>query len=442
MLPSLSIDSPTNNIHHLTDIDADINMPFDNNFAYYTHHDFHNNFDISQCFSNNQSFSIINCNIRSLSTNFDSLTNMLSNLYFSFSLIGLTETKIKSDQTQIVNTDLPGYQFLSQPTLSDWGGVAFYIKDNLHFKVRPDLSSATEDFETLWIEIHNYSHSNLLCGIIYRHPNSNLGNFLDYLNLVTDKISRESKFCTIQGDFDLDLLKFESHLVTDDFLNTLGSYFFQPHILQPTRITDHSATLIDNIFFNSIEHFTVSGNLVYDLTDHLANFLIFDKFSSLPSNIKLYKRDFSNFNQQVLLDDMQSVDWHGTVFDSIENPSDLLKSFYTKLSSVIDVHIPLKQLLDCAGDGKMIWKGIKQIVHCKPPISQRSIKLVENGNEISDSKEIANKFNDYFANIGKSIIASEIPIACKDPMAYLGNPVCNSFYFQLGLAKLKLKSII
>ena len=50
---------------------------------------------------------------------------------------------------------------------------------------------------------------------------------------------------------------------------------------------------------------------------------------------------------------------------------------------------------------------------------------MENENEISDPKEIANKFNDYFANIGKSI-ASEIPIACKDPMAYLGNPVCNS----------------
>ena len=132
----------------------------------------------------------------------------------------------------------------------------------------------------------------------------------------------------------MDLLKFESHLVTDDFLNTLGSYFFQPHILQPTRITDHSATLIDNIFFNSIEHFTVSGNLVYDLTDHLANFLIFDKFSSLPSNIKLYKRDFSNFNQQVLLDDMQSVDWH-VVFDSIENPSDLFKSFHIKLNKQV-----------------------------------------------------------------------------------------------------------
>ena len=54
------------------------------------------------------------------------------------------------------------------------------------------------------------------------------------------------------GDFNIDLLKFKSHSATDGFLNTLGSNFFQPYIMQPPRITNHSATLIDNIFFNSI----------------------------------------------------------------------------------------------------------------------------------------------------------------------------------------------
>ena len=51
-------------------------------------------------------------------------------------------------------------------------------------------------------------------------------------------------------DFNSNLLKFEVHPPTDDFVDTIGSYFFQPQILQPTRITDQSATLIDNIFFN------------------------------------------------------------------------------------------------------------------------------------------------------------------------------------------------
>ena len=52
------------------------------------------------------------------------------------------------------------------------------------------------------------------------------------------------------GDFNINLLNFETH--TDTFMNTLGSYCFHPQILQPTRITDHSATLIDNIFINSL----------------------------------------------------------------------------------------------------------------------------------------------------------------------------------------------
>ena len=139
--------------------------------------------------------------------------------------------------------------------------------------------------------MHNNCHSNLLHGIIYRHPNGDLERFIEYLSSVADRINQEKKTCIIMGDFNIDLFKLESHLATDSFLNTLGSHFFQPYILQPTRITDHSTTLIDNIsFFNSIEHFTIRGNIVHDLTDHLPNFIIFNKFSTLPYNVKIFKR--------------------------------------------------------------------------------------------------------------------------------------------------------
>jgi hypothetical protein len=107
-----------------------------------------------------------------------------------------------------------------------------------------------------------YSQQNFLCSVIYRHPNGNADTFISYIDSSIDKIHREGKYCVILGDFNLDLLKFETHTVTDNFMNILGTYFFQPHILQPTRITRHSETLIDNIFLNSIEHFTISGNLV------------------------------------------------------------------------------------------------------------------------------------------------------------------------------------
>lgn len=86
------------------------------------------------------------------------------------------------------------------------------------------------------------------------------------------------------GDFNVNLLNFESHYTTDDVVNTLSSYLFQPHILQPIRITNYSATLIDNIFLNSLEHSTIS-----DLLDHLPNFLFIKKmkyFLLKPRSLK------------------------------------------------------------------------------------------------------------------------------------------------------------
>ena len=70
-------------------------------------------------------------------------------------------------------------------------------------------------------------------------------NFIEYLSSVADVINQENKTCIIMGDFKIDLLKLESHLATDSFLNSLGSHFFQPYILQPTRITDHSISNFD-----------------------------------------------------------------------------------------------------------------------------------------------------------------------------------------------------
>ena len=118
-----------------------------------------------------------------------------------------------------------------------------------------------------------------------------------FLNNALNIISRKNKYCIIIGDWNLILLNFESHAGTNEFVNSMGSYVFHPYILQPTRITDYSATLIDNIFFNLVYHHTVSGNIIYDLIDHLLNFSIINKLSALPKNFKLSHRDYSKYNE-------------------------------------------------------------------------------------------------------------------------------------------------
>ncbi len=50
-----------------------------------------------------------------------------------------------------------------------------------------------------------------------------------------------------------------------------------PVISKPSRITSHSATLIDNIFTNNIDDNSIfSGLLMNDITDHLPVFVMFD----------------------------------------------------------------------------------------------------------------------------------------------------------------------
>ena len=82
-------------------------------------------------------------------------------------------------------------------------------------------------------------------------------------------------------------------------------------ILQPTRLTSHSNTLIDNIVLNVIDLDIISGNLIATISDHLPQFAIipnmFGNISANKSNI--YERDWSKFDREILILDYFSVIW-------------------------------------------------------------------------------------------------------------------------------------
>ena len=83
----------------------------------------------------------------------------------------------------------------------------------------------------------------------------NLNEFSDnYLNILLQKISKEKKNLFLLGNFNVDLSKYDKHGETNGFLDSISSYMFLPYIsfaiLHPTRVTDHSQTINDNIFTN------------------------------------------------------------------------------------------------------------------------------------------------------------------------------------------------
>ena len=96
-----------------------------------------------------------------------------------------------------------------------------------------------------FIEIVNPRKSNIIVRVIYRHPSMDLADFnCNYLNKLLENASKEQKSIFLLGDFNVNLLNYNEHNETNEFLDSLASNSFMPLILQPTKITSHSNILL------------------------------------------------------------------------------------------------------------------------------------------------------------------------------------------------------
>ena len=123
------------------------------------------------------------------------------------------------------------------------------------------------------------------------------------LNQILEILSKEHKQVFLYGDFNINLLNYNDHQPTNDFLDSLASNSFIPYILHPTRITSHSKTLIDNIFSNYISHEIISGNISATISDHLSpNFHLLLTFCQifLPKNLTFMEGIGQNLNKKTL----------------------------------------------------------------------------------------------------------------------------------------------
>ena len=87
-----------------------------------------------------------------------------------------------------------------------------------------------------------------------------------------EKLSLEKKEIMLMVDFNTNLLHSDLDKETSNFMDNIYSNFFFPTINLPTRITDSSKTLIDNIFYNDICKKIKAGNIATTISDHLPNF--------------------------------------------------------------------------------------------------------------------------------------------------------------------------
>ena len=163
----------------------------------------------------------------------------------------------------------------------------------------------------------------------------------EYILPLLEKASKENKPLILLGDFNINLLKSDTDNSVSNFLDILGSFSLLPQSILPTRITNTSKTLIDNIFIDSSTFQISSGNLIYHISDHLPQFSIF-KNLNMNSNLKHnnFKRNWSKLEQENFILDFLEINWNNTLSLKEQNVDISFNNFYNSINNLIDKHAP------------------------------------------------------------------------------------------------------
>ena len=248
-------------------------------------------------------FSLLHLNIRSLNKHFDELQFLLeSDQTQSCSVIGLSETWLTASSENSFAID--GYNmYVNNRPDRCGGGVAFYVSSSFKCVVHSDICRMDSTVESLFIELSIPGCKNVVVGIMYRPPNSNVVDFLTYISDLAKNPVFRNKDCFLLGDYNIDLLKSGNDHSTNEFLETLLSSSFLPLISKPTRVTDHSATLIDNMFCNVLP-LPDSFIILSDITDHFPVMTYF----TLKTFVNDSKLSFPLFKRRVSPEKLASLD--------------------------------------------------------------------------------------------------------------------------------------
>ena len=201
---------------------------------------------------------------------------------------------------------------------------------------------ATDDIlecVTVELSVRKPMRKTLTISCIYRTPGSNIDMFIESLDKIfTDNKPKTPMFTC--GDFNIDLLKYEEHVGSAKCIDTMYSNRLYPLIDKPIRITQQSATLIDNM-----NHDIICGLLIDDISDHLPVFSI--SGHSITRHKYQQNKHIRQVNKQSLDAFIKYLDkqsWENTLISN--NVNTAYNSFLDLFIELYDNNCPLKILKD------------------------------------------------------------------------------------------------
>ena len=444
------------------------------------------------------SLKVFHNNIDSFGKNSTELISNLECLKFFFDIICLTE--VRKTSIGIINMVFNDYHvFLDNPDTAK-GGVALMVRQNKFNNITElgpstgfDLKNKCDctqcKTENKWLRF-NINGQAVIVGGIYRHPKGNIQHFNDALKNTISQI-HDDTLAIILGDININLLS-ENNEKVENYLNNFLEKSFIPCITLPTRIRDYSATLIDHIFLKCprklLQNKCSSGNLIFDVSDHLPNFMFFN--IDVPTiKDRPHIRLFSEKRKKLFLDNLvnepslinendlgevnSSYDIFSTNYLNLFNKYfpyvRQSRTFYKNkpyITSGIKVSIKTrnklyhkylnnkneinegiwrrfrnktrtiitraqemyynKLLKSHQNSSRQLWNTFGKILNKNKQNKRKIGSLNINGDKISDPQTITDSFNNFFSQIGDNLAANFAGNNTNEYKKYLGSPANQS----------------
>lgn len=322
-------------LHNSVDeVDAELFESFSTTCAYYDSVAFQN-----LCLKN--CFSLVVHNINSIAKNLESFQSEILGNDHRPMIIGFCETKLNKDIENLYNLD--GYESVFNSNCTRSGGLALFVRSSISFSIRNEFFFSDSFLECLCVEIDLGYEKNTIC-LMYRRPGSDFDCFIAKYNEIIGSLGGRRVY--VCGDLNLNLLQYETSSIVQTFVNLNYEHSFHSLINKPTRVSSHSATVIDHIWcnFSSIQPPTC-GIVLSGISDHFVPFCCqaptAPRLDDEPGNLRSY-RCWDKLSDpcfaEVLTSELNKYN-----FDNSESSIDTLFSFLiSAINNTINSLCPIK----------------------------------------------------------------------------------------------------
>ena len=349
---------------------------------------------------NKKGFKMVFLNIVSLPRKIDEIRYSMFNKYID--LIGFNETRLDLNISDNM-IDLNGYDIVRKDRSRNGGGVCIYLRSSINYKLRQDLIPS--ELEAVCVEINKPHSRPFLVTTIYRPPNST-HDFFESFEKFIKMIDDENKEIYILGDLNCDMLKAESDSATKKIKSLYELYQLSQLIKEATRVTMTTSSLIDHIVTNTPEKISVSGVIHTGISDHSLVFAI-RKISVTKNRENIVEiRNMKNFDNQKFIEDLMQQHWENVYFFA-EDPNTKWEIWKKLFLEVLNRHAPLQHKKIRAKKIPWLTSPIKELINTRDKLKRKAIITNLEG-DWENYKRIRNRVNIELKNAKKEYYSTRI----------------------------------